>query len=97
MRLSSWIVAVAGVATEGRLSFFFWGGTGRESWWLGVWEGGRRARAPRGTEGERGNVQLQTHLLWRQDRNGRLGSDGDMVMMMLGIFLPLQGAPDGLY
>lgn len=45
----------------------------------------------------RNSIKKNTHLLRWQDGNGGLWSDGDMVMMMPGIFLPLQGAPDGLY
>ena len=35
-----------------------------------------------------------THLFRRQNRKSGLGCDGDV--MMLGIFLPFQGPPDGL-
>lgn len=37
----------------------------------------------------------RTHLFGREDGDGRLGSNGDVVVV-LGIFLPLQGSPDGL-
>lgn len=61
------------------------------SWLWVVWD-----RAGCGIASVPEKDQTQTHFLRRQDGNSRLRGDGDMVVMMLGLFLSLQRASNGL-